>query len=207
MVRTMGFGLRAFLALALVLAPGGAGALVLVGCTPPTFIVQQYSGSPRERETIAILRVNGSDSVRLLTLDDEDVAAPVQDDTRLHIELLPARHKVTVVNVKAPSERYEPILFQAEANHVYRVIVEGTTARIFDVDRASDRVLTDATMVIPPGTSDLREVDPKDRKQEAPRSKRRPASPSVEEIDPKDPKDAGTSPPTADPLPSEAGAP
>ena len=125
--------------------------LALVACVGPTFIVQQYKGPVRERETIAILRVNGADSVRLLTLDGEDVAAPIQDDSRLHIEMLPAKHEVTVANAKAPSDRYDPLVFQAEANHVYRVVFvdNGAHARVFDVDRASDKLVGDVTVAAP----------------------------------------------------------
>jgi len=142
--------------------------LSLVACPGPTFIVQQYNGPPRERETIAILRVNGADSVRLLTLDDEDVAAPIQEDSRLHIEMLPARHKVTVANAKAPQERYEPMVFVAEANHVYRVIFEGSAARMFDVDRSTDKAIANVTI--------LPEV-----REEPPRPKKAPAPPKIEE--------------------------
>ncbi len=123
------------------------GGLTLAACPGPTFIVQQYKGPVRERDTIAILRVNGSDSVRLLTLDDEDIAAPIQEDSRLHIEMLPAKHVVTVANAKAPSERYDPLVFQAEANRVYRVAFVDTGARIFEVDRGTDKTLVDVTIV------------------------------------------------------------
>ena len=64
----------------------------------PTFIVQQYNGPPRARETIATLRVNGAETVRLLFLDEEDVAAPIVSDGRLHIELLPGKHTLTARN-------------------------------------------------------------------------------------------------------------
>jgi hypothetical protein len=123
---------------------------VLVACPGPTFIVQQYKGPVRDQETIAILRVNGADSVRLLTLDDEDVAAPIESDSRLHIEMLPAQHRVTVANAKAPSERYEPLVFIAHANHVYRVAFVESSAHIYDVDRSTDRILNDVTIAKPP---------------------------------------------------------
>src|SRR5262245_24096180 len=95
-------------------------ALVLAGCPGPTFIVQQYNGPPRAREEIAILRVLGSDTVRLLLLDDEDVAAPLESDSRLHIELLPGRHSIAVREMAAQS-LVETLAFDAQPNRVYRV--------------------------------------------------------------------------------------
>ena len=71
---------------------------LLAACMGPTFIVQQYNGPPRARETIATLRVNGAEPVRLLFLDEEDVAAPLVSDGRLHIELLPGKHTLMARN-------------------------------------------------------------------------------------------------------------
>jgi hypothetical protein len=124
--------------------------MVVAACVGPTFIVQQYAGSPRTPETIAILRVNGSDSVRLLILDDEDVAAPIESDGRLHIEMLPARHLVIVGNAKAPQERFVPISWQAEAGKIYRVAFVnagdgGLAPHIYEVDRSRDTILRDVT--------------------------------------------------------------
>src|SRR5690348_4360879 len=94
--------------------------LVLAACMGPTFVVQQFKGPQRPNDQIAILRVNGSDSVRLMYLDDEDVAAPMVQDGRLHIEMLPARHTVVVANAANPRERSPVIAFAAEAGKVYR---------------------------------------------------------------------------------------
>ncbi|CAN5924817.1 hypothetical protein BH11MYX4_BH11MYX4_44930 [soil metagenome] len=114
------------------------------GCGGPTFVVQQYAGPVRPRETIATLRVNGFDAVRLSTLDNEDVTAPLVEDGRLHIELLPGRHALTVRNAKAPDERPAAIVFEAEPGKVYRVTFS-PEARIFEVDRGTDAPGRDAT--------------------------------------------------------------
>ena len=71
----------------------------------PTFIVQQYTGEPRPKEQVAVLRMNGKEPVRLMTLDDQDVAAPIlEPDFRLHIEVLPGRHTLTVKTTAAPAD-------------------------------------------------------------------------------------------------------
>jgi len=119
------------------------------GCMGPTFVVQQYAGPVRPRETIATLRVNGSDSVHLITLDDEDVRAPLESDTRLHIELLPGRHKIGVVN--GPNDVVAPVTFNAEAGKVYRAAYVGTEPHVFEVDRGSDNPGRDVTA--PPVTT------------------------------------------------------
>jgi hypothetical protein len=123
-------------------------ALALVACPGPTFIVQQYAGAQRPSEAIGVLRVNGADSVRLLSLDDEDVAAPVVSDGRLHIEILPGRHTVSAVDLKASGVRSPPLAFQAEAGRVYRVafVPPDHTARVFEVERGSDAVVRDVTL-------------------------------------------------------------
>ena len=121
----------------------------LAGCPGPTFVVQQYGGPQRPRETIGTLRVNGNEPVRLMFLDEQDVAAPIVEDGRLHIELLPGRHTVVVSNANAPNERYAPVSFQAEPGKVYRVAFasgpSGSEARIFEVDRGNDRAIRDVT--------------------------------------------------------------
>jgi hypothetical protein len=99
--------------------------VVLAACVGPTFIVQQYNGPPRPRETIATLRVNGAESVRLLFLDDEDVAAPIVSDGRLHIELLPGKHTLTARNGDDRSATTGSLSFMAEAGKVYRVVFSG----------------------------------------------------------------------------------
>lgn len=118
--------------------------MLAAGCAGPTFVVQQYAGAARPKETIATLRVNGADAVRLATLDAEDVTAPLVEDGRLHIELLPGRHALSVRNVKAPEGRPASVVFQAEAGKVYRVAFE-PEARIHEVDRGTDVPGADVT--------------------------------------------------------------
>lgn len=113
-------------------------------CAGPTFIVQQYAGPARPQESIATLRVNGADAVRLATLDNEDVTAPLVEDGRLHIELLPGRHAIAVRNAKAPDERPTSIVFEAAAGKVYRVAFT-PEARIYEVDRGTDAPGADVT--------------------------------------------------------------
>ena len=122
---------------------------VLPGCPGPTFVVQQYGGPQRPQESIATLRVKGNEPVRLMFLDDQDVAAPIVEDGRLHIELLPGRHTLVVSNANAPNERHAPIAFQAEPGKVYRVAFapgpSGSEPRVFEVDRGKDSVIRDVT--------------------------------------------------------------
>jgi hypothetical protein len=119
-------------------------AMALPACMGPTFVVQQYGGSVRPRETIATLRVNGNDAVHLITLDDEDVRAPLESDSRLHIELLPGRHKIGVSG-GGPSDPIEPVAFIAEANKVYRAAYVAGVAHVFEVERGSDTQGRDVT--------------------------------------------------------------
>lgn len=125
-------------------------AWMLIGCPGPTFIVQQYAGPERPRETIAILRSNASDDAKLLMLDEQDIAAPIADDGRLHIELLPERHTVVVGRASAPAERYLALAFLAEPDRVYRVAFAGAEPHVYEVDRSKDTLLRDVTIVRPP---------------------------------------------------------
>lgn len=128
----------------------GAMTWMLVGCPGPTFIVQQYSGPVRPRETIAILRSNANDDAKLLVLDEQDIAAPIAEDGRLHIEILPARHVVQAGRASAPAERYPSIAFDAQANHVYRVVFSGSDPHVYEVDRSKDTLVRDVTILAPP---------------------------------------------------------
>jgi len=136
----------------------------------PTFVVQQFNGPQRPPEEIAILRVNGSDSVRLMYLDEKDVAAPLVSDGRLHIEMLPTKHTVIVSNASNNNERSPMVAFTAEAGKVYRVrfVPPESTARVFEVDRSSDAPRADVTIVeapppivapSPPATKPIEEVE------------------------------------------------
>lgn len=125
-----------------------AVAALAVACMGPTFVVQQYDGAPRPGETIAILRVDAKEPARLLVLDGEDIRAPLIEDARLHIEILPGPHTVVVGNTNAPHERYSPMSFEAAPGKVYRVVFPlGATgeAKMFEVEKGSNRLLRDVT--------------------------------------------------------------
>jgi hypothetical protein len=120
--------------------------VVLIGCGGPTFVVQQYSGAQRPRESIAIIRVNG-DRPQLLALDGEPLLVP-QEGTRFHIEVLPGVHEIEV------ADRYvgfagSTVRFVAEPAKVYRIVVRpmptenGSSwrASASEVDRATDAEL------------------------------------------------------------------
>lgn len=126
-------------------ASATVAALLLAGCPGPTFVVQQYAGPQRPSYTVAILRVNGNEEVRLLELDGKDVAAPILEDGRLHIEVLPARHTVSAARASAPREGSPPVAFTAEAGRVYRVAFVATAPHVFEVDREKDSVVRDVT--------------------------------------------------------------
>lgn len=121
-------------------------ALAFTGCIGPTFVVQQYAGPRREPYTLAVLRVNGGDSVRLLQLDGEDMRAPIASDGRLHVELLPGRHALSAFDEKEPNKRFQTVAFEGEAGRVYRVVLAGENARIVEVDPSSDAQGRDVTI-------------------------------------------------------------
>ncbi len=119
----------------------------LTSCMGPTFVVQQYAGPARARETIATLRVNGSDPVRLITLDGEDVRAPLESDSRLHIELLPGRHIIGIAS--GSNDVVAVVAFAAEAGKVYRPAYVANEPRVFEVDRGADTTGRDVTVKEP----------------------------------------------------------
>jgi hypothetical protein len=124
--------------------------VVLVCCGGPTFVVQQYSGPQRARESIAVIRVNGG-GPRLTTLDDESLVVP-ERGTRFHIEVLPGVHELQVddPNVGLYASR---VRFVAEAGKVYRIVVRPAltgqpNAQAFEVDRASDAEVRPVALVV-----------------------------------------------------------
>ena len=128
-------------------------AVVVAGCVGPTSVVQQYAGPPRPPETLAILRLNGKEPFRLVMLDGEDVQSPLAEDARLHVELLPGRHSVVVLNTKGTPPMPETLPFDAAAGHVYRPVLVAGTARLFEVERGSDRPRVDMTLPSPDAAS------------------------------------------------------
>jgi hypothetical protein len=120
-------------------------ALGVAGCGPQVFIVQQYDGPVRDSETIAILRINGADSTRVVTLDGELADPRIAEDARLHIEMLPGRHALRLADMASPEAGSFRVAFDAQAGRVYRAVVAPTAARVFEVDRGSDALLRDVT--------------------------------------------------------------
>ncbi len=124
-------------------------------CGRATFVVQQYPGPPQPEGAVAVLRVNGNEDVRVLELDDRDVRAPLDRDVRLHIEMLPARHTVVVGAMgfenDPRAETSGKLAFRAQAGKVYRVAIGESPkdARVYEVDRASDAVVREATEPAP----------------------------------------------------------
>ncbi len=120
-----------------------SSALLIAGCAGPTYIVQEYQGPPRDRETIGILRVNGRDGLSLDSLDDQAITTRVAEDARLHVEILPGRHTVSVRSGVEPGKR---IAFEAEAGKVYRVVLEAAAPHVHEVDRDNDSLGRDVTV-------------------------------------------------------------
>ena len=119
-------GLLAGLALALALP---------LACGGPTFIVQQYDGPIRQRETIAVIRVRGADSVLVVGVDAQPTGAAVDSDARLHIEVLPGEHSIDAGIVGEPARR---VWFNAAPGKVYRAVWQAGQPRVFEVDDSSD---------------------------------------------------------------------
>lgn len=125
-------------------------------CAGPTFVVQQYDGPVRPTETIAIIRVNGKDPIRLDVLDGEVVGTRVEEDARLHVEVLPGRHTLKVRDLTDPNALPGRASFIAEAGRVYRPVVfapqpsewggVATVVRVFEVDGGSDAQIRDVTV-------------------------------------------------------------
>jgi len=136
------------------------GATLLVaGCGTATFVVQQYDGNPLPREQIALLRVNGGDPLRLEALDGERLSYQLRDSaTRIHVELLPGVHELTVSD---PDEGLpQTRRFRAQAGKVYRpgwVTELASSERgaghkfvLFEVTRDSDTILVELADLPPP---------------------------------------------------------
>jgi hypothetical protein len=138
-------------------------------CTPQTYVIQQYEGPVRPEESIAILRINGAEPVRVVTLDGEYADPKLEPDTRLHIEVVPGSHELEIRTRDDDSSAsdYRPrisrtVKFEAAAGRVYRVVLEpvqtsvaGATAtrsepKVFEVERGSDKKVRDVTVFVKP---------------------------------------------------------
>lgn len=155
-MRKVGFKLAGVAAAAFVLA--------LVGCPGPTFVVAQYPGDERPQSELSVLRVNGKESVRLLSLDGQDVAAPLERDSRLHIEMLPGKHSVLVTDANEPEAHIDEIAFEGSPGKFYRVVLtpgtRGPVAQVHEVDRGSDELGRDVTVPREPRAERRRRSSP-----------------------------------------------
>jgi hypothetical protein len=143
----------------------------LSGCGTATFIIQQYDGSPLAAEQVAVLRLNGSDPVRLEALDGEPLGYELHDRaSRVHIEMLPGEHELALAEApELPAKRRR---FRAEAGKVYRpllvrtptagAVIPGVTAwvvGIYEVDANSDEIVREISQgPVHVGTSTLTPV-------------------------------------------------
>jgi hypothetical protein len=128
----------------------GTAAIVLTaigGCGGPTFVVQQYPGPPRPSDTIAIVRLNGMEPIGLDSLDGESIGAQAPEDGRIHIEVLPGRHRVVIRNLQNAEVAPSGASFLAQAGHVYRPVFGEYRAAVYDVDPNTDAKLADVTLV------------------------------------------------------------
>lgn len=121
-----------------------------LACGGPTFIVQQYDGAVRDRETISVLRFAGDGTVQLVVLDGERADTRVAEDARLHIELLPGKHTMVVQNLATPDVPAPSVSFTSEAGKTYRaVFVNSADGRpllhAYEVDDGTDALLRDVT--------------------------------------------------------------
>jgi hypothetical protein len=123
-------------------------AVAPLACGGPTFVISQYPGPPRPPETIAILRVTGGSSVQPISVDG-DPLAPVDDDVRLHIEVLPGEHSVAVANLGLPDQPAQRVRFFAEAGKLYVAAWTGGSPRVFEIDQSSGAMLRDASVTAP----------------------------------------------------------
>jgi hypothetical protein len=131
--------------------------MALAQCGGPTFIVQQYAGPPRPKESVAVIRIDDSDTAQHLSLDRERLA-PVEKGNRMRIEMLPGMHQIGVTEPYNPSAPEQSLRFRAEAGKVYRVHVArmpeaaggALAARVYEVDPSSDAPIRDVSLPVAP---------------------------------------------------------
>ena len=144
-----------------------AAACVLVGlcasCGQVTFVVQAYPGPARSAEEVSVVRINREAPVRIVSVDGDPLGAQqLESGTRLHVEVLPGKHELSVENQKVPIEKTKTVEFVAEAGRVYRVLSadrewhvhsaprEGAAATwsplVYEVDAQGDRLLREVSL-------------------------------------------------------------
>jgi|SoiMethySBSTD1v2_1073268.scaffolds.fasta_scaffold01635_26 hypothetical protein len=165
-------------------------SLVPLACGGPTFVVSQYEGPPRPRDTIAILRIEGSNPVQLVSVDGEPLG-PIERDSRLHIEVLPGEHSVGVANLARQDQPARRVRFIAQAGKLYGAVWTEGAPRLFELDNSSGAPIRDVSMA-------QQELPP----PEPPRAVVPPAPPApVIAPPPPSPADAGPQAPAGDAAP------
>lgn len=136
-----------------------AGALMAAGCGTATFIVQQYEGEPRAQAEISVLRINGSDPVRLEELDGEVLAYELADrGARVHIEMQPGEHEIGLADgaglplkrrrfVAQPGKVYRPMVFHTDAQASEDLPRGAWVVAIYEVDPDSDAIVREISQV------------------------------------------------------------
>jgi hypothetical protein len=123
----------------------GVALTQIASCGSPTYVVQQYAGPVRSRESIAVIRIHGADEVQPVALDRERLS-PVEPGVRLHIEVLPGSHEIDVA-ASGQVAIAQRLKFVAEAGKLYRVILSQTFAagaggarapRVHEVDPSTE---------------------------------------------------------------------
>jgi hypothetical protein len=146
----------------IVCALFGFAAASIASCTGMTFVVQQYEGPPRPKETVAVIRTSGGIGPELVSVDGEPLQVMLENGNRLHVEVLPGTHEVELAAPEMGGlNRAIPAHFIAEPGKVYRFelrsLETATTepsepaweAFAYEVDRKSDALLRIAPR--PPG--------------------------------------------------------
>jgi hypothetical protein len=98
----------------------GLPASAIASCAGLTFVVQQYDGPPRPKESVAVIRVNGGSGPELVSIDGESMRVALEKGNRLHVEVLPGTHEAEVAALGTGLSRAIPLRFVAEPGKVYR---------------------------------------------------------------------------------------
>jgi len=99
------------------------GAAIVACNGTVTFVMQQYAGPPKPKDSIAIIRSDGASATELVAVDGETIRAPLERNNRLHVEVLPGTHDVDVAAPAIGLRHAIPVRLLAEAGKVYRVEV------------------------------------------------------------------------------------
>jgi hypothetical protein len=127
--------------------------LGLAACATTTFVIQQYEGDALEASRVAVLRVNGGTDIVIVAFDGEELNYSQTDESsRVHIEMLPGMHEITVGNLADPLRRVNETEFLAEAGKVYRLTLDKPGGEalgdwrplVWVVDADTDRTLSTA---------------------------------------------------------------